>query len=266
MLDPFNRTINYLRISVTDRCNLRCSYCMPEDGVCMVEHKDILSFEEIQQVVAVAVPLGIDKIRLTGGEPLVRKDIVELVRMIAAVDGVKDLAITTNGVLLDKYAHELADAGLKRVNISLDTIDADKFRQITRGGNLQKVFDGIHAARAAGLNPIKINCVVKENSSEADAMAVKEFCQEHKLQARFISQMNLTTGHFTIVDGGSGGDCARCNRLRLTPTGKMKPCLFSDLEYDIRQMGIKNAIEAALLGKPLKGTINLNNCFHNIGG
>jgi GTP 3',8-cyclase len=266
MLDPFNRKINYLRISVTDRCNLRCRYCMPEEGVCLVEHKDILSFEEIQQVVAVAVPLGIDKIRLTGGEPLVRKDIVELVRMIAAVEGVKDIAITTNAILLDKYAEPLFRAGLHRINVSLDTMDAEKFFKITRGGDIQKVLDGIEAARMAGFNPIKINCVVNRTSEEPDALAVKNFCAEKGLQVRFISQMSLSQGHFGVVDGGTGGDCVHCNRLRLTPTGKMKPCLFSDLEFDIRQMGIRQAIKAALLGKPEKGTINLSNCFHNIGG
>lgn len=266
MLDLYNRKINYLRISVTDRCNLRCRYCMPEDGVCMVEHKDILSFEEIQEVVKVAVSLGVDKIRLTGGEPLVRKDIVELVRMIAAVDGVKDLAITTNGVLLEKFAQPLAKAGLRRINISLDTLDAEKFAHLTRGGNLTTVLKGIEAAQKAGLNPVKINCVIEHSSNEPDAQEVKRYCAEKGLQVRFIHQMDLSSGHFSIVEGGSGGDCAHCNRLRLTPTGKMKPCLFSDLEFDIREMGIKEAMEAALFAKPEKGTINLSNCFHNIGG
>lgn len=266
MLDHYNRKINYLRISVTDRCNLRCRYCMPEDGVCMVEHKDILTYEEIQEVVAVAVPLGMDKMRLTGGEPLVRKDIVELVRMIAEVKGVKDIAITTNGVLLEKFAQPLAEAGLHRVNVSLDTMDPEKFNNITRGGDIRKVFAGIEAARLAGLSPIKINCVIQQSSDEPDALAVKQYCLENGLQARFISQMDLSTGHFGIVEGGTGGDCTNCNRLRLTPTGKMKPCLFSDLEFDIREMGIRQAIEAALFGKPEKGTINLSNCFHNIGG
>lgn len=266
MLDPYNRKINYLRISVTDRCNLRCRYCMPEDGVCMVEHKDILTYEEIQEVVAVAVPLGMDKIRLTGGEPLVRKDIVELVRMINEVKGVKDIAITTNGVLLEKFAQPLAEAGLHRVNISLDTMDPEKFAHVTRGGDIHKVFAGIEAARLAGLSPVKINCVIQQSSDEPDALAVKQYCLENGLQARFISQMDLSTGHFGVVEGGTGGDCAHCNRLRLTPTGKMKPCLFSDLEFDIREMGIRQAIEAALFGKPEKGTINLSNCFHNIGG
>ncbi|MFN3556879.1 MAG: GTP 3',8-cyclase MoaA [Bacteroidales bacterium] len=266
MLDLYNRRINYLRISVTDRCNLRCRYCMPEDGVCMVKHEEILTFEEIRDVVAVAVPLGIDKIRLTGGEPLVRKDIVELVRMIASVKGVKDLAITTNGVLLDQFAASLKQAGLHRINISLDTLDPEKFAQITRGGDLRRVLAGIDAARQAGLNPIKINCVIQKSSDEPDALAVREYCLENGLQARFISQMDLSDGHFGIVEGGTGGDCSHCNRLRLTPTGQMKPCLFSNLEYDIRTLGIEQAIRAALFGKPEKGTINLNNCFHNIGG
>jgi GTP 3',8-cyclase len=266
MLDLYNRKINYLRISVTDRCNLRCSYCMPEDGVCMVKHSDILTYEEIQEVVSVAVPLGIDKIRLTGGEPLIRKDIVELVRMIAAVKGVKDIAITTNGVLLEKFAMSLAEAGLHRINVSLDTLDPEKFHAITRGGDIDQVLAGIEAAKRADLNPIKINCVIKTSSDEPDALEVKKYCTENGLQARFISQMDLSSGYFGVVQGGTGGDCAQCNRLRLTPTGKIKPCLFSDLEYDIREMGIRQAIEAALFAKPEKGTINLNNCFHNIGG
>jgi GTP 3',8-cyclase len=266
MLDPFNRRINYLRISVTDRCNLRCRYCMPEDGVCMVSHKEILTFEEIREVVSVAVPLGISKVRLTGGEPLVRKDIVKLVEMIAGVEGVKDLAITTNGVLLDRYAQPLAEAGLKRVNVSLDSMDPATFGHITRGGDLSKVLEGIEAARAAGLSPIKINCVIKKSADEPDAQAVKKYCDENGLQIRYIHQMTLDTGHFSVVEGGTGGDCSSCNRLRITPTGKIKPCLFSDLEYDIRQLGIPQAIEAALTGKPLRGSINSNNKFHNIGG
>ncbi|MFO7999172.1 MAG: radical SAM protein [Bacteroidales bacterium] len=266
MLDRYNRKINYLRISVTDRCNLRCRYCMPEKGVCLLKHEEIMRFEEIQEVVAVAVPLGVDKIRLTGGEPLVRKDIVELVAMIAAVPGVKDIAMTTNGVLLEQFAAALARAGLHRVNVSLDTIDPQRFREVTRGGDIQKVFRGIEAAKMAGLSPLKINCVVKTGPEEADAHLVGQYCQENGLEARFIPQMDLQTGHFGIVQGGSGGDCIHCNRLRLTSNGKMKPCLFSDLEFDIRQLGIRKAMEMALHGKPEKGTVNLNNCFHNIGG
>ncbi len=266
MFDQYNRNINYLRISVTDRCNLRCRYCMPEEGVCMLRHEEIMTYEEIRDVVSVAVPLGVDKIRLTGGEPLVRKDIVELVSMIASVPGVKDIAMTTNGILLERFAAPLAMAGLHRVNVSLDTVDAKKFHEVTRGGDINKVFLGIEAARKAGLSPIKVNCVVKEGANASDAAEVDRYCRENGLEGRFIPEMDLKTGHFGIVQGGSGGDCTHCNRLRLTSNGKIKPCLFSDLEFDIRELGIKKAMEMALLVKPEKGTVNLSNCFHNIGG
>jgi GTP 3',8-cyclase len=266
MLDRFNRKINYLRISVTDRCNLRCRYCMPEEGVKFISHNEILSFEEIQEVVQTAVPLGINKVRLTGGEPLVRKDIINLVRMIAGVDGVKDLAMTTNGLLLSRFARPLTQAGLQRINISLDTIDAEKFAFLTRGGKINEVFEGIKAARKAGLAPIKINCVVGSGPSEADALSVKAFCMENDLQVRFIKQMDLETGDFGIVHGGSGGDCSNCNRLRITSNGMIKPCLFSNHEFSIRSLGIENAIHMALGVKPEKGMKNINNCFHNIGG
>ncbi len=265
MLDRYKREISYLRISVTDRCNLRCHYCMPEKDPALLKHSDILTFEEIQQVVSVAVPLGITKIRLTGGEPLVRKDIIKLVSMIADVEGVEDIAMTTNATMLEKFAVPLAKAGLHRINISLDTMDADKFRLITRGGDIHKVFRGIAAAKEAGLHPIKINCVVKGDDRQG-AEKVREFGLREGLEVRFISEMDLQTGHFGIVEGGSGGDCRQCNRLRLTSNGKMKPCLFSDLEYDIRELGIEKAIEMALVNKPAKGTVNMMNAFHNIGG
>jgi len=162
--DRFNRSINYLRISVTDRCNLRCRYCMPEEGVVGMNHRDMLTFEEITESVRVAVGMGIDKIRITGGEPLVRKDIVNLVAMISAVEGAKDLTMTTNGIFLEEFARPLKEAGLQRINISLDTMDADRYRKITRGGDLNRVLNGIKAAKEAGLTPVKINCVVFKSS------------------------------------------------------------------------------------------------------
>jgi len=266
MLDRYNRRINYLRISVTDRCNLRCRYCMPEEGVNFLPHEEILSFEEIRDVVKVAVPLGIDKIRLTGGEPLVRKGIVDLVEMIAGLNGVKDLAMTTNGLLLDKFAPDLAKAGLNRINISLDTLNPEKFSHVTRGGKLEEVIRGIEAAKDAGLYPIKINCVVKSFEEQEDVEEIKSFCETHKLQLRLISQMNLYEGVFGIVQGGTGGDCTNCNRLRLTSNGMIKPCLFSDIQFSVRELGVRKAIELALGDKPLKGSINPSNCFYNIGG
>jgi len=266
MFDSFNRNIHYLRISITDRCNLRCRYCMPEEGIQLIGHDSILRFEEITEVVREAVSLGIDKVRITGGEPLVRKGVTQLVAMLAAVDGIKDLAMTTNGVLLDGHASALKEAGLHRVNISLDTTDPIRYREITRNGDIREVFRGIEAAREAGLRPIKINCVVGKSSHEPDALAVKAFCDDQGLEVRFIHQMNLSAGCFTVVEGGSGGECRMCNRLRLTAGGKIKPCLFSDLEFDIRELGIREALLRAIRQKPEHGTMNTRNVFHNIGG
>ena len=266
MLDRYNRKINYLRISVTDRCNLRCTYCMPETGIKWIEHKKIISFEEIEAIVKVVVNIGIDKFRITGGEPLVRKGIVELIRMMSSVKGVKDLALTTNGILLEEFAEPLSKAGLHRINISLDTVNPEKFKTITRGGDINQVFKGIKAAQLAGLTPVKINCVIKDTSFEQDALEVKQFCLDNGLQARFIHQMSLSEGSFSIVEGGSGGDCIHCNRLRVTSNAKIKPCLFSDMEFDIRELGIEKAFHMALISKPEKGSKNHNNCFNNIGG
>ncbi len=266
MLDRYDRKINYLRISVTDRCNLRCRYCMPCEDFVMLSHDDILRFNEIVDVVREGVAMGIDKVRLTGGEPMVRRDVVKLVAMIASVPGIKDLAMTTNGVLLDKFARQLAEAGLNRVNVSLDTMDPLRFRELTSGGDIDKVLRGIDAATDAGLKPVKLNCVVTGSSSEPDAEAVKKFAGEKGLEVRFIHQMDLGKGEFSIVEGGEGGDCKRCNRLRLTANGKIKPCLFSDTSFDVREMGAREALFAAVSRKPAYGTTCSHNQFYNIGG
>jgi len=255
-----------LRISVTDRCNLRCVYCMPAEGIQMLNHEDILTFDEIVETTRTAVEMGVDKVRITGGEPLVRKGIVDLVGMIAAIPGIRDFAMTTNGTLLDRFAQPLADAGLHRVNISLDTLDAEKYRQITRLGDIRDVFRGIEAARKAGLIPIKINCVVKRSSDEPDAREVRRFAEDNGLMVRFIPEMNLETGTFGVVEGGDGGNCKKCNRLRLTATGGVKPCLFSDIEFNVREAGPGTAIRLAVENKPRSGTVNKVNLFHNIGG
>ena len=266
MYDSFNRRINYLRVSVTNRCNLRCTYCMPAEGVKMLSHADILTYEEIIEVIQLAVAMGIDKVRITGGEPLVRKGIVDFIGRVAGIPGIKDLGLTTNGILLGEFALALAGAGLHRINISLDTLDPARYWEITRGGDLSAVLRGIEASLKAGLKPVKINCVIQNSSDEPDAAAVREFCLANGLEARFIHQMDLGEGCFTIVENGHGGDCMHCNRLRLTANGRIKPCLFSDLEFDIRTLGIKNAIEAAIGLKPKKGTSNSSDFFHNIGG
>lgn len=266
MYDRYNRKIDYLRISVTDRCNLRCVYCMPEEGVEFISTEQILSFDEIVGVVKDGVSRGITKVRLTGGEPLVRRDIVDLVKQIAAIEGIRDLSMTTNGILLPKFAEKLKSAGLQRVNISMDTISASRYAEITRGGDIEKVFKGIAAAKKAGLAPIKINCVIFKNSDKEDAREVLDFCVKNGLQIRFIHQMNLETGEFSRVDGGDGGDCKNCNRLRLTANGDIKPCLFNELAFPVREYGVEGAFSRALAGKPKAGTRNRSGKFYGIGG
>ena len=266
MFDRFNRKLNYLRISVTDRCNLRCTYCMPEEGIRLFRHEEILTFDEITSFTRVAALKGVTKVRLTGGEPLVRRGITALVRMISDIPGIEDLSMTTNGTLLKLYARELKASGLHRVNISLDTIDPEKFRNITRTGNLNDVFEGITAAKEAGLLPVKIICVIKDSKEEEEAKAVTHFCLENNLEVRYIRQMDLVQGHYSVVDGGTGGDCSLCNRLRLTSNGMLKPCLFSNLEFDIRKLGSEEAINLAVELKPECGSKNESGTFYNIGG
>jgi len=266
MLDKYNRQINYLRISVTDRCNLRCQYCMPAEGVQLLPHNEILSFDEIVDFVKVASSFGVNKVRITGGEPLVRKGIVDLVSMISNVEGIEDLSMTTNGILLDKFAKDLKNAGLKRVNISLDAINPERFAEITRGGDIQKVFDGIKSAQENGLTPIKINCVIYNKIKSQDAIEVEQFCKENNLQIRFIHVMNLAKGEFSMVEGGEGGNCKICNRLRLTSNGMLRPCLFSDKTFSVRELGAEEAIDQAIGNKPKCGTASVNSSFYNIGG
>ena len=239
---------------------------MPEEGVSSLKHEDILSFEEIVDFTKVAIRNGIDKVRITGGEPLVRKHIIDLIKMLSALEGLSDLSLTTNGILLEEFAKPLVAAGLKRVNISLDTLDAEKFKDITRGGDLSKVIRGINAAKSAGINPIKINCVINISSDEPDAIAVKKFCEEQGLLVRFIHQMNLETGEFSVVEGGTGGNCSLCNKLRLSSDGYLRPCLFNDISFNVREMGSENALQAAIEAKPKCGTFSTKNKFNIIGG
>jgi cyclic pyranopterin phosphate synthase len=173
MFDSFNRRINYLRISVTDRCNLRCTYCMPAEGIELIPRERILKFTEIAEITRIAVGMGVTKVRITGGEPLVRRRIVELVGMIARIDGVEDFGMTSNAIALSQFARPLFDAGLQRLNISLDTVDPQGFRELTRCGELADAIAGIDAAIAAGFDPIKLNCVIEASSAEPDARGVR---------------------------------------------------------------------------------------------
>lgn len=239
---------------------------MPAEGVDLMAHKDILSFEEIVEFTQKAVDDGVDKVRITGGEPLVRHDIIELIKRIGEIEGIKDFGMTTNGIFLPKYAKQLKAAGLMRVNISLDTMDPKRYKEITRLGNIEDVFAGIEAAKEAGLQPIKINCVVKNSSQEPDAIAVAKYCKDKGLEIRYIHEMNLETGEFSVVEGGDGGDCKNCNRLRLTANGDIMPCLFSDLTFNIRELGLEKSIKESLENKPRSGTSNHSSRFSNIGG
>ena len=291
LVDSFGRSIDYLRISVTDRCNLRCIYCMPSEGVPHISHSEILSYEEIRAVVRAAAQLGIRRVRLTGGEPLVRADFPELVKMLSRIEGITELSLTTNGALLKDYAHALKQAGLSRVNVSLDTLRADRFRDITRQGELEDVLAGIEAAQEAGLHPIKINTVVMRGINDDEILDFARLTITEGWHVRFIELMPFVTdnppeGHssgrkansrsqFMSADevkerldtlgelnpclpitgngpakylrfpkaGGTIGFitpvsqhfCFNCNRLRLTAEGKLRPCLLSDSEIDLRQ-------------------------------
>lgn len=266
MKDRFGREINYLRVSVTDRCNLRCRYCTPAEGVTLLPQDKILSYEEILDVVVEAAALGVTKVRLTGGEPLVRRDIVRLVQMLAGVEGIKDLCMSTNGILLQEYSQPLADAGLQRVNVSLDAISPPRYRYITRGGDVSQVLAGIGAAREAGLEPVKLNCVVEDSADEPDARAVARFGEQNDLPVRFIPRMDLQEGTFSTIIGGTGGECDTCNRLRLSADGFIRPCLFSDLAYSVRKLGAAQALKTTVRNKPRRGT-DCEDCYmRRIGG
>jgi GTP 3',8-cyclase len=190
LIDTFGRVHNNLRISVTDRCNLRCTYCMEED-VTFMDRQELLSFEEITRFVRIGAPLGIDKVRLTGGEPLMRRELHRLVQMLCQVPGIRDVGLTTNGILLADHAQRLYDAGLRRINVSLDALDPERFRQLTRRDGLEKVIEGILAAKKAGFHPVKVNAVSIRGVTEHEVVPLARFAREHGLEMRFIEYMPI---------------------------------------------------------------------------
>lgn len=218
--DTFGRHIDYLRVSVTDRCNLRCVYCMPAEGVPWKPHADMLTYEEIARVVAVAAELGVRRVRLTGGEPLVRKNLPALVRELAGTPGIDEVSLTTNGLLLDTLAAPLAEAGLKRVNVSLDTLDPERFRKLTRGGDIARVWRGIQAAEAAGLTPIKLNAVVVRGVNDDELADLARLTSAHPWHIRFIELMPL-------VDSAGWGDDFPGTGSRYFPVQEMHARLES---------------------------------------
>jgi GTP 3',8-cyclase len=191
LIDSFGRVHNNLRISVTDRCNIRCFYCMPADNVQFMDRKDLLTFEEIERFVRAVVPLGIDKLRLTGGEPLVRRDLHRLVERLVRIEGIKDVGMTTNGILLGEQAQTLFDAGLRRLNVSLDALSPEKFREITRREGYEKVIEGIEAAKRVGFESIKINAVAIRGLTEDEVVPFGHFARETSCEVRFIEYMPL---------------------------------------------------------------------------
>jgi len=189
--DAYNRPVKDLRISVTDRCNYRCTYCMPLDEYVWIDRHEILTFEEIARLARLFVGLGVNKIRITGGEPLVRKDLHRLISMLSTLDGVDDLCLTTNGSLLSEQIEELAAAGLKRINVSVDTLDAEKFKRITKRGDLSRVTDGLREAKRLGLDPIKINAVVERGLNDDDIIPLVEYARENGFSMRLIEYMDV---------------------------------------------------------------------------
>ncbi len=274
MKDRYGRTIKYLRLSVTDLCNCRCVYCMGENGVPRLPHSAILSFEEIEEIVCAAVSLGVTKVRLTGGEPLVRRGIDELVRRLRGIEGVEELAMTTNGARLAEYAEALKEAGLDRLNVSLDTLDPEKFRRITRIGELRDTLDGLDAARRAGFERIKLNTVLMGGVNDDEIAEIAALAKDGAFDVRFIELMPigectdwdrrrflpaervleyLPKGERVPSDGvaelwrpaGFRGTvglirplshrfCADCDRIRVTADGCLKPCLHSAREIPLR--------------------------------
>ncbi|HMK44109.1 MAG TPA: GTP 3',8-cyclase MoaA [Dissulfurispiraceae bacterium] len=277
--DTFDRVIDYLRISITDRCNLRCVYCMPSGGVNLLRHEDILRYEELTRIVRVAASLGVRKVRITGGEPLARRNVAYLIRSIRAINGIEDISLTTNGLLLAKLVPELAAAGLSRVNVSIDSLQHDRYAEITRGGSLELVLQGIQLAADYGLRPVKINVVPIRGINDDEIEAFARLTLETPYHVRFIEFMPAGTNdlwsadrvvttqeiisrvekiatltpvkvrrdgparYFSFADAPgvlgfispvSHHFCSSCNRLRLTADGKLRPCLFSETEIDIR--------------------------------
>ena len=282
LIDSFGRVHTSLRISVTDRCNIRCFYCMPEK-VRFLPRAEILTYEEIERLVRVVAQMGVNKLRVTGGEPLVRTELPRLIEMLASVPGIRDIALTTNGILLAEQAQALKDAGLRRINISLDGLSEETFRKISRREGLDRVLDGIFSAQRAGFEKIRLNAVAIRGITEVEVVPLGRFARQHRLEMRFIEFMPLdaennwqteqvlsgkeireileakfgpliplarddlsqTAVDYQFADGAgrigfinpvTQPFCGNCNRLRITAEGKIRNCLFSTEEWDVREL------------------------------
>lgn len=292
MRDRFNRNINYMRISLTDLCNIRCKYCMPESGVEKLCHSDILSVEEITEISKIAVKNGIEKIRLTGGEPLVRKGFLQICKNLSEIDGLREICITTNGLLFDKYADELSKTKVKRLNFSLDTMNEKKYFDITRGGNLKDVLISLEKALKLGFR-VKINTVLIGGFNDDEVIDFVNLTKDHDIQVRFIELMQIGEsanwskdrfisnnevlkivpelqsvgiegvarvyklegykGSVGLISPISNCFCEDCNRIRITSDGKLKPCLHSREEINLKNLSgdeLEKTFKEAIFGKP----------------
>lgn len=284
MKDAYGREITYLRLSVTERCNLRCRYCMPEEGVCMKRHEEMLTEDEMIQAVEAAAALGLWKLRITGGEPLVKKNILSICRRAAAVEGIREVCLTTNGTLLPQLAKPLREAGVDRLNISLDTLNEEKYNYITRRGKLSDALRGIEAAFDAGFEKLKINAVLIGGFNDDEIADLAALTMRYPVDVRFIELMPMydneefgqkayvpgkevlaalpeagqvaddggvaalyrlpgAQGNIGLISAVSQHFCGSCNRIRLTADGKLKPCLHSAQEYNIKGLGYDGVLE-----------------------
>jgi cyclic pyranopterin phosphate synthase len=310
LVDGHGRRIEDLRVSVTDRCNFRCQYCMPADGLPWLERSELLSFEEIERIVRLMVSLGVEDVRLTGGEPLVRREFPRLVSMLSGIEGLHDLSLTTNGYLLERDAAALVDAGINRVNISIDSLQRDRFFHMTRRDSLPQVLRGLEAlAEHPEVHPIKVNAVAMRDFTEEEAIPFAEFARSTAFQVRFIEFMPLDGDHSWKPDSVLTGDelrqiihavhpleelprepsatarvfrfadgkgeigfinpvsepfCADCNRVRLTAEGKLRTCLFSLHETDLREP-LRAGASDAELEKIVRDAVWRKELKHHVG-
>ena len=309
LIDGMGRTIVNLRISVTDRCNFRCTYCMPADNVEFMDRSNLLSFEEIQRVAQIVSRMGINRLRLTGGEPLMRKNLPVLIKMLNEVDGIDDIAMTTNAYFLKDQAQSLKDAGLKRLNVSLDALDPEKFRDVNRRDCLQSVLEGLDTARKVGFKSIKINAVAVRNFSETEIMSLIEMGRSDGFEIRFIEFMPLDSdkvwerdkvlfgheivnmikenydlvpidnsleigpaseynfadgkGKIGIITAVSNPFCDHCNRIRMTADGKLRTCLFSTKETNLKELNRSGATDETII-ETLKQAVLVKEPGHKI--
>ena len=303
MRDKFGRQIDYIRISLTDRCNLRCKYCMPEEGVKLLKHEDILTYEEIIILSKIFISLGIKNFKLTGGEPLVRRDVSQLVKSLKNIEGIGEVTMTTNGVLLEEYGSDLIEAGIDRINISLDSLNPTKYQEITGRNFLDKVFHGINLILSNGFDKVKINTVPIKPLDENDMDRLIDLGRENPIDIRFIKMMPIGIADSSLgyskkemldliekklgpsrifygkrgngpaeyysfknymskigfIDAMNNNFCSQCNRIRLSATGSIKPCLYYDAGeslkpyiYSLAEDELKEKIKDIVYNKPLK--------------